>query len=40
MKNVFVVGSGIMGSDIAQLCSQSGYGVSIMDIDEKMLGKA
>ena len=40
MKNVFVVGSGIMGSDIAQLCSQSGYRVSIMDIDEKMLGKA
>jgi 3-hydroxybutyryl-CoA dehydrogenase len=40
MENVFVVGSGIMGSGIAQLCIQSGYTVSIMDIDEKMLGKA
>ncbi len=39
MKNVIVVGSGIMGTGIAQLCSQSGYGVSIMDIDEKMLVK-
>jgi len=40
MKNVFIVGSGIMGSGIAQICSQSGYRVSIMDIDANMLDDA
>ena len=40
MKTVFVVGSGTMGSGIAQLCSQFGYRVSLMDIDAKMLAEA
>ena len=40
MKTVFVVGSGTMGSGIAQLCSQSGYRVFLMDIDAKMLEEA
>jgi 3-hydroxybutyryl-CoA dehydrogenase len=40
MKNIFVVGSGIMGSGIAQVCAQSGYKVSIMDVNDKMLQKA
>lgn len=40
MENVFVVGSGIMGSGIAQLCSQSGYTVSIMDVDAETVAKA
>jgi 3-hydroxybutyryl-CoA dehydrogenase len=40
MKTVFVVGSGTMGSGIAQLCSQSGYRVSLMDINAKMLTDA
>jgi 3-hydroxybutyryl-CoA dehydrogenase len=40
MKTVFIVGSGIMGSGIAQLCSQEGYEVRLMDNDQKMLGKA
>ncbi|RLB94260.1 MAG: 3-hydroxybutyryl-CoA dehydrogenase [Deltaproteobacteria bacterium] len=40
MKNIFVVGSGIMGSGVAQVCTQSGYGVSLMDTNKKALGKA
>lgn len=40
MQTVLIVGSGIMGSGIAQLCVQAGYRVSIMDIDGKMLEKA
>ncbi len=40
MENVFVVGSGIMGSGIAQICIQSGYRVSLMDIDQNALGKS
>jgi 3-hydroxybutyryl-CoA dehydrogenase len=40
MKNVFIVGSGIMGSGIAQVCSQSGFEVSLMDIRKKALDKA
>ncbi|MDA3787986.1 MAG: 3-hydroxyacyl-CoA dehydrogenase NAD-binding domain-containing protein [Desulfobacula sp.] len=40
MKNVFIVGSGIMGSGIAQVCRQSGYRVSLMDINKKALDSA
>lgn len=40
MENIFVAGSGIMGSGVAQLCAQAGYTVSIMDIDDGMLRKA
>ena len=40
MKQIWVVGSGIMGSGIAQACCQAGYKVSIMDTDEPCLEKA
>ena len=37
---VFIVGSGLMGSGIAQVCAQAGIEVSIYDIDPKALDKA
>ena len=40
MQTIFVVGSGIMGTGIAQICIQAGYRVALMDIDDKMLSKA
>jgi len=40
MKNIFVVGSGIMGSGIAQVCAHSGYKVCLMDVNDQMLQKA
>ena len=40
MKKIWVIGSGIMGSGIAQTFCQAGYGVSIMDVDEQRLQKA
>jgi 3-hydroxybutyryl-CoA dehydrogenase len=40
MKQIWVVGSGIMGSGIAQACCQAGYKVSIMDTNEPCLDKA
>jgi len=40
MTKVVVVGSGAMGTGIAQVCAQSGYEVTLMDVDESMLRKA
>jgi 3-hydroxybutyryl-CoA dehydrogenase len=40
IKKVFVVGSGLMGSGIAQVCSQSGLEVVLYDIDPEALKKA
>ena len=40
IHKVFVVGSGTMGSGIAQACAQAGYNVTMMDIDEVMLDRA
>lgn len=40
MKKIWVIGSGIMGSGIAQTFCQAGYRVSIMDVDEQRLQKA
>ncbi|WP_300457228.1 3-hydroxyacyl-CoA dehydrogenase family protein [Desulfobacula sp.] len=40
MKKIWVIGSGIMGSGIAQTCCQAGYHVSIMDTDGPCLDKA
>ena len=37
MEEVLVIGAGFMGSGIAQVSAQSGYGVHLMDIDEKKL---
>ncbi len=40
IKNVTVLGSGIMGHGIAQIVSMSGYNVILRDIDQKLLDKA
>ncbi|MFP3975739.1 MAG: 3-hydroxyacyl-CoA dehydrogenase family protein [Dehalococcoidia bacterium] len=40
MTKVLVVGSGAMGSGIVQACAQSGYEVTVTDVDEGMLRKA
>ncbi len=40
IKKVFVVGSGLMGSGIAQVCAQSGLEVVLYDIDTEALNKA
>jgi 3-hydroxybutyryl-CoA dehydrogenase len=39
-SKVIVVGAGIMGAGIAQVCAQSGLQVFFNDIDEQALGKA
>ena len=40
METVMVVGAGFMGSGIAQVCAQAGYGVYLMDVHEESLNKA
>ena len=40
MENVMVVGAGFMGSGIAQVCAQAGYGVYLMDVNQEALYKA
>jgi 3-hydroxybutyryl-CoA dehydrogenase len=37
IKNVCVIGSGIMGSGIAQLCATHGYNVNLVDVDIEIL---
>ena len=37
IKNVCVIGSGIMGSGIAQLCALHGYNVNLVDINNDIL---
>jgi len=39
IKNVGVVGCGIMGSGIAQVCAQSGYRVIVTEINDEVLNK-
>jgi 3-hydroxybutyryl-CoA dehydrogenase len=39
IKNVGVVGCGIMGAGIAQLCAQSGYNVIVSEINDTLLQK-
>lgn len=39
IKRVGIVGCGVMGSGIAQLCSQAGYQVLISDINDELLNK-
>jgi len=39
IKKVGVVGCGVMGSGIAQLCAQSGYQVVVSEINEELLHK-
>ncbi|MEQ8906453.1 3-hydroxybutyryl-CoA dehydrogenase [Ekhidna sp.] len=40
MKNISVIGSGTMGNGIAHVFAQSGYNVSLIDINETALEKA
>jgi len=40
IKKPFVVGAGIMGAGIGQLCAQNGYDVIVSDISEDIVGKA
>uniref|UniRef100_A0A161MEK6 3-hydroxyacyl-CoA dehydrogenase, mitochondrial n=1 Tax=Triatoma infestans TaxID=30076 RepID=A0A161MEK6_TRIIF len=40
IKNVTVVGGGLMGSGIAQVAAQAGNDVVLVDISENVLGKA
>jgi len=40
IKNVAVIGAGIMGSGIALSCALSGYAVSIRDINEEVIKQA
>ncbi|MBC6426953.1 MAG: 3-hydroxybutyryl-CoA dehydrogenase [Ekhidna sp.] len=40
MKNISIVGSGTMGNGIAHVFAQSGYNVSLIDINETVLEKA
>lgn len=40
IKNTFIVGSGLMGSGIAQVCTQSDIEVFLYDIDPEALNKA
>jgi len=39
IKNVLVMGSGVMGSGIAQVAAQAGYKVTIEDISEEYIKK-
>lgn len=40
IRKPFVVGAGIMGSGIGQLCAQHGLGVTVVDVTEEIIGKA
>jgi 3-hydroxybutyryl-CoA dehydrogenase len=39
IKTVGVVGCGLMGSGIAQVCAEAGYGVVVREVDEGLLKK-
>jgi len=40
VKKPFVVGAGIMGSGIGQLCAQTGLDVTVIDISDEIIEKA
>ena len=40
VEKVFIVGSGLMGSGIAQVCAQSGLEVDLYDVDPEALKRA
>jgi len=40
VKKPFVIGAGIMGSGVGQLCAQQGYDVTVSDISEEIVGRA
>lgn len=39
IKKIGVVGCGIMGAGITQVCAQSGYNVIVSEVNEELLGK-
>jgi 3-hydroxybutyryl-CoA dehydrogenase len=40
VKKPFVVGAGIMGAGVGQLCAQQGYEVTVVDISDELIDKA
>jgi len=40
VKKPFVVGAGIMGAGVGQLCAQQGYDVIVVDISDELVEKA
>ena len=40
IQDVFIVGSGLMGSGIAQVCAQAGINVQLNDLSDEALSKA
>jgi 3-hydroxybutyryl-CoA dehydrogenase len=40
IQKPFVVGAGIMGSGIGQLCAQHGLGVTVIDVTDEIIDKA
>jgi len=40
IKKIFVVGAGLMGGGIAQVCAQAGYDVVMNDLDDEIIEKA
>jgi len=40
IKNVFVMGAGVMGNGIAQVTAEAGYNATMMDIKEEFINKA
>ncbi|CAB3380552.1 Hypothetical predicted protein [Cloeon dipterum] len=40
IKNVTIIGGGLMGSGIAQVAAQTGHKVTLVDLDESVLSKA
>ncbi len=40
IQKPFVVGAGVMGAGIAQLCAQQGYSVTVVDVSEEILARA
>ncbi|MGV8079036.1 MAG: 3-hydroxybutyryl-CoA dehydrogenase [Syntrophaceae bacterium] len=37
MKNICVLGAGLMGNGIAQVCAQAGYSVTLRDIEQRFV---
>ncbi|MFA4917040.1 MAG: 3-hydroxybutyryl-CoA dehydrogenase [Syntrophales bacterium] len=37
IKNICVLGAGLMGSGIAQVCAQAGYQISLRDIEQRFI---
>jgi 3-hydroxybutyryl-CoA dehydrogenase len=40
VKKPFVVGAGIMGAGVGQLCAQQGYEVTVVDVSDELIDKA